>query len=53
MWWPGEQAWFEGQIVFFRDGVHYVLYDDGDREAMVLAKERVRACVCVCVWLSL
>lgn len=43
VYWPDEDAWFCGQVTRFdaRTGWHSVLYDDGDREQLVLAEERI------------
>eukprot|EP00850_Spirogloea_muscicola_P017997 SM000160S02538 [mRNA] locus=s160:118607:128498:+ [translate_table: standard] len=42
--WPKDDAWYRGTIVAYqrRSGRHTVLYDDGEREAIVLKREAVR-----------
>lgn len=40
--WPDEMAWFAGHVSRFDElsGKHFVVYDDGDSEELVLAAER-------------
>ena len=44
VWWPKDQAFYNGVIARFHSesGLHEVLYDDGDKELLRLASERLR-----------
>jgi len=42
IWWPLDQKYYHGQILSFNgnSGMHEISYDDGEKEAVCLAKER-------------
>ena len=44
VFWPDENKWFQGNIERYdeRTGTHFIHYDDGENEEIVLATERVR-----------
>lgn len=45
VFWRDDNNWYFGKVAAFspRDGKHLVIYDDGDKEKLVLAKEKVRS----------
>ncbi|CAI7834354.1 unnamed protein product, partial [Closterium sp. NIES-53] len=44
VYWPDDAAWYAGMVAGYEEetGRHEVLYDDGETEMVVLAKEKVR-----------
>ncbi|CAI5493665.1 unnamed protein product [Closterium sp. Naga37s-1] len=44
VYWPDDAAWYAGMVAGYEEetGRHEVLYDDGESEMVVLAKEKVR-----------
>ena len=43
VYWPNDHEWYLGKVVGYspEDGKHTVHYADGDKEKVVLAKEKV------------
>lgn len=47
VYWPDDNKWYFGKVIdCSNDGKHTVHYDDGDKERVTLAKEKVSLCVC-------
>lgn len=47
VFWKDDGRWFGGKVVDYSLGKHTILYDDGDKEKVVLKNEKVgRACPC-------
>lgn len=45
VFWKDDGRWFTGKVVDYSLGKHTILYDDGDKEKVVLKNEKVgRAC---------
>lgn len=45
VFWKDDGRWFAGKVVDYALGKHTILYDDGDKEKVVLKDEKVgRAC---------
>lgn len=53
VFWRDDDNWYFGKVVDFsgKDGTHLVHYDDGDKEKVVLANEKVTSPCCVAPYL--
>lgn len=46
VYWPDDNKWYFGKVIdCSNDGKHMIHYDDGDKERVTLANEKVSPCV--------